>query len=69
MGIYFLNSRSTDFSYGTILSRLFQLIQFSGRFLVFHLHGSPKYLLDQGREEEAVEVVQSVAKHNGRLHL
>jgi hypothetical protein len=38
-----------------------------GRFLVFHLFESPKYLIGQGREDEAVEVVQAVAKHNGKV--
>lgn len=41
-------------------------MQFAGRFLVFHLYESPKYLIGQGREEEAVEVVQSVANLNGK---
>jgi len=39
--------------------------QFFARFLVFHLFESPKYLLGQGRDEKAVEVVAAVAKHNG----
>ena len=33
--------------------------------MVFHLYESPKYLLGQGRDEIAVEVVAAVAKHNG----
>lgn len=36
------------------------------RFFVFHLYESPKYLMGRGRDAEAVEVVQRVARYNGR---
>ncbi|KAH9949811.1 MFS general substrate transporter [Amylocystis lapponica] len=35
------------------------------RFFVFHLYESPKYLMGRGRDAEAVEVVQHVARYNG----
>ena len=35
------------------------------RFFVFHLHESPKYLMGRGRDEEAVAVIQAIAKYNG----
>lgn len=41
-------------------------MQFAGRFLVFHLYESPKYLIGQGKDQRAVEVVQAVAQHNGK---
>ncbi|KAF1967639.1 MFS general substrate transporter [Bimuria novae-zelandiae CBS 107.79] len=34
------------------------------RFLLFHLFESPKYLLSQGRQREAVAVVHGIAYHN-----
>ena len=33
------------------------------------MYESPKYLVGQGRDEEAVEIIQSVAKHNGKTSL
>ena len=33
---------------------------------MFHLYESPKYLVGRGRDEKAVEVIQAVAKHNGK---
>ncbi|KAL6308279.1 MFS general substrate transporter [Sparassis latifolia] len=36
------------------------------RFFVFHLYESPKYLMGRGHDAEAVEVVQRIAKYNGR---
>lgn len=33
---------------------------------MFHLYESPKYLIGQGSDEKAVEVVQAVANHNGK---
>ncbi|PIL22729.1 MFS general substrate transporter [Ganoderma sinense ZZ0214-1] len=41
------------------------MVMFILRFFVFHLHESPKYLMGRGRDEEAVEVVQAIAKYNG----
>jgi hypothetical protein len=43
----------------------FTFVLWAGRFLFFHLHESPKYLIGQGRYTEAVEVLNAVAKYNG----
>jgi hypothetical protein len=37
----------------------------AGRFFLFRLHESPKYLVGQGRYIEAVEVLNCIAKYNG----
>ncbi|KAK5735813.1 hypothetical protein LTR17_007823 [Elasticomyces elasticus] len=42
------------------------LLGFGLRFFLFHLHESPKYLCGQGRYEETVEVLNAVAKYNGK---
>jgi len=34
------------------------------RFFLFHLYESPKFLLSQGRQVEAVAVVHGIARHN-----
>ncbi|KAG8730101.1 hypothetical protein FRC12_020496 [Ceratobasidium sp. 428] len=39
---------------------------FLARYVVFTLQESPKYLLAKGRDQEALEVLQYVAKRNGR---
>ena len=44
---------------------VFTFVLWGGRFLFFHLHESPKYLIGQGRYAEAVEVLNAVAKYNG----
>ncbi|KAF8840931.1 MFS general substrate transporter [Paxillus ammoniavirescens] len=36
------------------------------RYLVFDLQESPKYLVAQGRDEEAIEVLKHVARRNGK---
>lgn len=43
----------------------FTLALWAGRFFLFHLHESPKYLIGQGRYVEAIEVLDAVAKYNG----
>jgi len=43
----------------------FTFVLWAGRFFLFRLHESPKYLIGQGRYAEAVEVLDSVAKYNG----
>ncbi len=40
---------------------------FLSRFLIFHLFESPKVLLSQGREEEAVAVVHGMACKNKKM--
>lgn len=42
------------------------LFVFFLRFVVFHFQESPKFLLYRGKDEKAVEVLQHVAKFNGR---
>ncbi|KPV73157.1 uncharacterized protein RHOBADRAFT_46262 [Rhodotorula graminis WP1] len=40
------------------------------RFFVFPMHESPKFLVAKGRDEDAVAVIQAIAKMNGReVHL
>jgi hypothetical protein len=39
---------------------------FLARFLLFKIYESPKYLMSKGRDEEAVQVVHTVAKKNGK---
>lgn len=41
-------------------------VMFLIRFFVFHLFESPKYLLSQGRQKEAVAVVHGIAYRNGK---
>ncbi|KAG9124963.1 hypothetical protein FRC07_009555, partial [Ceratobasidium sp. 392] len=41
-------------------------LMFLARYVVFTLQESPKYLLAKGRDQEAIEVLQYVAKRNGR---
>lgn len=48
------------FAIGAITFAMFAL-----RFFVFHLFESPKFLLSQGRQAEAVAVVQGLAARNG----
>ncbi|KAK8056868.1 hypothetical protein PG993_002095 [Apiospora rasikravindrae] len=54
-----LGWRSFIFAIGIIT-----LIMFFVRFFVFHLFESPKYLLSQGRQAEAVAVVHGIAYRN-----
>lgn len=42
------------------------LIMFALRFFCFTIFESPKYLMGQGRDEEAVRIVQEVARRNGK---
>ena len=42
----------------------FTFVLWAGRFLLFHLHESPKWLIGQGRYAEAIEVLDAVAAHN-----
>jgi hypothetical protein len=44
---------------------VFTFVLWAGRFFLFHLHESPKYLIGQGRYAEAIEVLDAVAKYNG----
>jgi len=42
----------------------FTFVLWAGRFFLFTLHESPKYLIGQGRYTEAIEVLNAVAKYN-----
>lgn len=42
------------------------MLMFIGRFALFTLFESPKFLMGKGRNEEAVQVVREIAKRNGR---
>ena len=42
------------------------LVMFALRFVCFTIYESPKYLMGQGRDEEAVRIVHEVARRNGR---
>jgi hypothetical protein len=41
------------------------LVAFFARFFLFHLQESPRYLIGQGRYQEAIDVLNAVAKYNG----
>ncbi|KIW50104.1 hypothetical protein PV05_11724 [Exophiala xenobiotica] len=41
------------------------LVAFFARFFLFHLQESPRYLTGQGRYQEAIDVLNEVAKYNG----
>ncbi|KAF8344753.1 major facilitator superfamily domain-containing protein [Amanita rubescens] len=49
------------YSFGTMTFLMFIL-----RFVVFDLQESPKYLVAKGRDQEAYEVLQHIAKYNGK---
>lgn len=53
--------RYTLWTMGALMMVLFFL-----RFFVFHLYESPKYLMGRGRDEEAVAVIHTIAKYNGK---
>ncbi|KAF5534133.1 major facilitator superfamily transporter [Fusarium mexicanum] len=52
--------------YFTITVGGLTLLMFLGRFVLFKIYESPKYLMSKGRDEEAVRVVHTVAKKNGK---
>ena len=41
-------------------------LMFIGRFVIFHLYETPKFLIGQGRDVEAVDVVNAIARRNGK---
>jgi len=43
----------------------FMMVLWVIRFFVFKLYESPKYLMGRGRDQEAVDVVHSIARYNG----
>lgn len=42
------------------------LLMFIARFFLFTIHESPKFLMSQGKDEEAVRIVHEVARRNGK---
>ncbi|ELQ34135.1 hypothetical protein MCOR27_005970 [Pyricularia oryzae] len=42
------------------------LVMFVIRFACFTIHESPKYLMGKGRDEDAIRIVQEVARRNGK---
>ncbi|KAF5626036.1 major facilitator superfamily transporter [Fusarium sp. NRRL 52700] len=52
--------------YFTITVGGLTLLMFLARFVLFKIYESPKYLMSKGRDEEAVRVVHTVAKKNGK---
>lgn len=42
------------------------MVMFIGRFALFTLYESPKFLMGKGRDKEAVQVVREIARRNGR---
>ncbi|KAH6670282.1 major facilitator superfamily transporter [Plectosphaerella plurivora] len=52
--------------YFTITMGGITTLMFLGRFVLFKIFESPKYLMGKGRDAEAVQVVHEVARRNGR---
>ena len=44
---------------------VFTLAMFACRFFLFHLLESPKFLLSRNKHDEAIQVVQRIARYNG----
>lgn len=59
-------SDNMGWRYFTITVGGLTLLMFLSRFLLFKIYESPKYLMSKGRDEEAVQVVHTVAKKNGK---
>ena len=53
--------RYTFYTLGSMM-----IVLWVGRFLVFPVYESPKFLISIGRDEEAVEVIHKIAKRNGK---
>ncbi|ORY64970.1 major facilitator superfamily domain-containing protein [Pseudomassariella vexata] len=63
---YFITTRPVEVGWRSFITAigLATFIMFLVRFFVFHLFESPKYLLSQGRQAEAVAVVHGIAHRN-----
>ncbi|KAJ4002528.1 hypothetical protein NW752_012494 [Fusarium irregulare] len=59
-------SDNMGWRYFTITVGGLTLLMFLARFILFKIYESPKYLMSKGRDEEAVKVVHTVAKKNGK---
>lgn len=64
---YFIADRPVEVGWRSFILTigLITLVMFLVRFFLFHLFESPKYLLSQGRQAEAVAVVHGIAYRNG----
>ncbi|KAH8201927.1 hypothetical protein TruAng_003919 [Truncatella angustata] len=64
---YFITTRPVEqgWRYFVLCIGVVTFIMFLIRFFIFHLLESPKYLLSQGRQAEAVAVVHGIAYRNG----
>lgn len=58
--------KNMGWRYFTITMGGITALMFIGRFVLFRIFESPKYLMGKGRDAEAVEVVHEVARRNGR---
>ncbi|KAM0217416.1 hypothetical protein ACHAPQ_003865 [Fusarium lateritium] len=63
---YLLTILSIDWAIAQVIVGGLTLLMFLARFLLFKIYESPKYLMSKGRDEEAVKVVHTVAKKNGK---
>ncbi|KAK6524366.1 hypothetical protein TWF281_011274 [Arthrobotrys megalospora] len=62
-------SQNMGWRYLYITIATFTLTVWMIRFFFFKLHESPKYLLAQGRDAEAVAVIDAIAKQNGKENI
>lgn len=64
---YFITTKPVDIGWRDFVLAIgvVTFIMFLIRFFIFHLLESPKYLLSQGRQAEAVAVVHGIAYRNG----
>ncbi|KAK6540550.1 hypothetical protein TWF694_009341 [Orbilia ellipsospora] len=59
-------SQNMGWRYLYITIATFTLTLWMIRFFFFKLHESPKYLLAQGRDADAIDVIDAIAKQNGK---
>lgn len=50
--------------YDAIVLGTVTLLVFVGRYLIFNFHESPKFLVSQGRDQEAIDVLNTIARFN-----
>lgn len=60
-------SQNMGWRYFLIVMGGISMIEFFIRFICFTIFESPKYLMGKGKDEDAVAVVQEVARRNGKL--
>ncbi|KAA8574607.1 hypothetical protein EYC84_006047 [Monilinia fructicola] len=61
-----LGSENMGWRYFLIVMGSISMIEFFIRFICFTIFESPKFLMGKGRDEDAVKVVQEVARRNGK---